>query len=69
MTRLGMFAAFFPATYVLMVNADDQDIANILAWYLGAFVTGYVGGKAADVGMQAVIRRKDAGKGRPLGVE
>ena len=51
MTRLGMFSAFFPATYVLIVNAESEKIGDILLWYLGAFVTGYIGGKLADMGI------------------
>ena len=45
MTRLMMFLAFFPATYVVI---DTKDIDG-LGWYLGAFVLGYIGGKGMDV--------------------
>lgn len=48
MTRLLMFLAFFPATYIVVVNADHDNIADLLGWYLGAFVCGYIGGKGAD---------------------
>jgi hypothetical protein len=42
-----MFMAFFPATYVVVIEPS----AETLGWYLGAFVLGYVGGKSADVFM------------------
>ncbi len=44
MTRLLMFMAFFPSSWVLIENGDE----GMMGWYLGAFVLGYVGGKAAD---------------------
>lgn len=44
MTRLTMFLAFFPSSYIVILNQND----NALSWYLGAFVAGYVGGKSAD---------------------
>ncbi len=44
MTRLLMFLSFPPSTYVL-VNSSDADA---LAWYLGAYVTGYALGKGAE---------------------
>jgi hypothetical protein len=47
MTRLLMFLAFWPATYVVVVEPSGET----LGWYLGAFVLGYVGGKGADVFM------------------
>jgi hypothetical protein len=50
MTRLLCFLSFWPATYVVVVTKSVE----ALGWYLGAFVLGYVGGKAADV---AAIRR------------
>lgn len=46
MTRLLCFLAWPPATYVLIKNPTPE----MMAWYLGSFVLGYVGGKAADVG-------------------
>lgn len=45
MTRLLMFLAFWPATYVVVREPNSET----LGWYLGAFVLGYVGGKSADV--------------------
>lgn len=45
MTRLLCFLAFFPASYVIIETKSDE----ALAWYLGAFVMGYVGGKFADL--------------------
>lgn len=47
MTRLLMFLAFWPATYVVVIEPDSET----LGWYLGAFVLGYVGGKGADAFM------------------
>jgi hypothetical protein len=47
MTRLLMFLAFWPATYVVVREPNHET----LGWYLGAFVLGYVGGKGADVFM------------------
>lgn len=44
MSRLLCFVAYFPASYVVAVNPSSDN----LAWYLGAFVGGYVGGKAAE---------------------
>ena len=44
MSRLLCFLAFFPASYVVIVAAS----ADALAWYLGAFVAGYVGGKITE---------------------
>lgn len=44
MSRLLCFMTFFPATYVVMKTLSD----NALGWYLGAYVLGYVGGKASD---------------------
>jgi len=50
MSRLLCFMSFFPATYVLVVTKSVE----ALGWYLGAYVLGYVGGKAADT-----FKRKD----------
>lgn len=55
MTRLMMFMSFWPASYVVVVNAKGVNIPEILGIYLGSFVLGYIGGKGADVFMQ---RRK-----------
>lgn len=44
MTRLTMFMSFFPASYIVILNQND----NALSWYLGAYVLGYIGGKSAD---------------------
>ena len=44
MSRLLVFCAFVPATIeVIRINTADA-----LLWFLGAFVTGYVGGKGVD---------------------
>lgn len=48
MTRLLCFMSWFPASYVVMTNPTS----DLLGWYLGSFVLGYVGGKAADVFMR-----------------
>jgi hypothetical protein len=45
MTRLLCFMSFWPATWVV-IKTNNSDT---LGWYLGAFVLGFVGGKAADV--------------------
>lgn len=45
MSRLLCFMSFFPASFVVCATKSDE----ALAWYLGAYVLGYVGGKAADV--------------------
>lgn len=44
MSRLLCFMSFGPATYVVFVKQDE----NVLGWYLGAYVLGYVGGKVGD---------------------
>jgi hypothetical protein len=48
MTRLLMFLSFWPASIVLIANRHSISAAEILGIYLGAFVLGYLGGKAAD---------------------
>lgn len=63
MTRLTMLMAFFPATYVLVINATSLNITEILAVYLGAFVVSYVGGKTADnFGARNARRRMERDK-------
>lgn len=48
MTRLLCFLSFFPSSaVVLCVHTSD-----VLGWYIGGYVLGYVGGKACDVGMR-----------------
>lgn len=59
MTRLLMFLAFWPASYVVYVNAEDDNIISIIGIYLGSFVTGYVLGKSADIGTQFVKGKRD----------
>jgi len=44
MMRLTCFMAFFPATYVLVTSPSE----NMMLYYLGAFISGYIGGKAGD---------------------
>ena len=44
MTRLLCFMSWFPATYVVVRSENE----NILGWYLGSYVLGFVGGKASD---------------------
>jgi len=44
MSRLLCFMTIFPASYVLCSTQTDE----ALGWYLGAYVLGYVGGKASD---------------------
>lgn len=48
MTRLLCFLSFFPASYVVIQTNN----ADTLGWYLGAYVLGYVGGKATDIFMK-----------------
>lgn len=48
MTRLLCFLSFFPASYVVIVNAKEMNISEILGIYLTAYVLGYIGGKTAD---------------------
>lgn len=48
MTRLTIFLSLFPATYILIVNAKEMTIENLLGWYLSAYVLGYASGKFAD---------------------
>jgi hypothetical protein len=45
MARLTMFAAFFPASYVMVTHPSE----GMMGWYVGGFVLGYVGGKGMDV--------------------
>ena len=44
MSRLLCFLSFIPATVELWRINNE----NALGWYLGAYVLGYVGGKASD---------------------
>ena len=44
MTRLLCFLSIFPSSYVVVRTLDE----GTLSWYLGAYVLGYVGGKATD---------------------
>ena len=44
MTRLLCFMSFFPSSFVVISTKSDE----ALAWYLGAFCLGYVGGKFSD---------------------
>ena len=44
MTRLLCFISIFPASFVVVATKDE----GTLSWYLGAYVLGYVGGKATD---------------------
>jgi hypothetical protein len=48
MTRLLCFLSFFPASYVVITTKS----VDTLAWYLGAYVLGYVGGKTTDIFMK-----------------
>lgn len=50
MMRLTCFMAFFPST-ILLLEAGNE---NMLLYYLGAYVAGYVGGKSVD----AIAKRK-----------
>lgn len=45
MTRLLCFLSFFPASVVVLRDGTE----STLAWYVGAYVLGYVGGKGADI--------------------
>lgn len=45
MSRLLCFMSFFPASYVFVIRQTD----DMMLYFLGAFVLGYVGGKGADV--------------------
>lgn len=44
MTRLLCFLSIFPSSFVVVKTCDE----GTLSWYLGAYVLGYVGGKATD---------------------
>jgi hypothetical protein len=44
MSRLLCFLTIFPSSYVVIATLSDE----ALGWYLGAYVLGFVGGKAAD---------------------
>ena len=44
MSRLLCFLSFIPAT-VELCRINNE---NALGWYLGAYVLGYIGGKASD---------------------
>lgn len=48
MTRLLCFLSFFPTTYT-MVRTQNE---NMFSWFLSAYVTGYVLGKAGDIFMK-----------------
>jgi len=52
MSRLLCFGSFFPASYVVISTKSEE----ALGWYLGAYVLGYVGGKAfkSDTGKRKV---------------
>lgn len=52
MTRLLCFLSWFPASIVVIGTIGKSSIEGVLGWYLGAYVLGYVGGKAADVFMK-----------------
>lgn len=47
MMRLTMFLSFFPASWVIIKNPTE----TMLGLYLGAYVTGYLGGKFADTAL------------------
>lgn len=51
MTRLLMFLSFWPSSFVALVCADKPNVSDVLMWYIGGYVLGYVGGKGADVFM------------------
>lgn len=59
MARLLCFLSFFPSSYVVVHNVDSMNIENILAYYIGGYVLGYVGGKTADVFMDKKRRNRD----------
>jgi hypothetical protein len=45
MSRLLAFMSFFPASFVLLWIHSVEALAS----YLAAYVTGYIGGKGADI--------------------
>lgn len=47
-SKLLSILSFFPASYVVIVNASDLNAPEILAIYLGAYVLGYLGGRGID---------------------
>jgi len=55
MTRALMFMSWFPASYVVVANADKATASELLTIYLTAFVLGYLGGKGADIFMKPKI--------------
>lgn len=58
MSRLLCFLSFPPATIVLLKNPT----AEMLGWYLGAYVLQYVGGKVADAGGMFAPKAGKAGE-------
>lgn len=44
MMRLTVFLSFWPASYVLITHPTE----NMLLYYLGAYVIGFIGGKGVD---------------------
>jgi hypothetical protein len=59
MTRLLMFLAFWPATYVVVTNPDE----GFYSWYLSAYVLSYIGGKTADrIGTDEHSKKPKVGK-------
>lgn len=49
MSRLLMFLSFFPSSYVVKMQADKPDVHEVLMYYIGGYVLGYVGGKGVDM--------------------
>jgi len=56
MTRLLCFLSIFPSSYVVLMTQTEET----LAWYLGAYVLGYVSGKATDAFRKNEPAKQDA---------
>lgn len=54
MTRLTVFLSIFPSSWVLIKTQEN----TALGLYLGAYVTGYLGGKGADIFMKHPLIKK-----------
>lgn len=55
MSRLLCFMSFFPASYVFVIRQTD----DMMLYFLGAFVLGYIGGKGADVYAGRKVSKND----------